>query len=188
MASCIYCGAPLESSAIQCPYCGQTILREQRPSAARMLTQQLEQIEACRPIKQSKGLFSQALSGYFPSDIDKREISLIQNCIIPNTKEDILEFATLASSNIRPEVFGIIGGTPVGSPQRMLSDAWTALLEQAYQKATVVLNGLPELYDIEQRYVKKTKAVRKKKRQLPIVFAAYFGFIFLIIILTLLLF
>lgn len=70
----------------------------------------------------------------------------------------------------------------------MLSDAWTALLEQAYQKATVVLNGLPELYDIEQRYVKKTKAVRKKKRQLPIVFAAYLGFIFLIIILTLLLF
>lgn len=71
----------------------------------------------------------------------------------------------------------------------MLSDAWTALFEQAYQKATVVLNGLPELYDIEQRYVKKTKAVRKEKTATSdCSLLAYLGFIFLIIILTLLLF
>ena len=187
MASCIY-NEHLSNHRLFNARIGQTILREQRPSAARMLTQQLEQIEACRPIKQSKGLFSQALSGYFPSDIDKREISLIQNCIIPNTKEDILEFATLASSNIRPEVFGIIGGTPVGSPQRMLSDAWTALFEQAYQKATVVLNGLPELYDIEQPVCEKNKGGQKEKTATSDCLCGLFGIYILIIILTLLLF
>lgn len=49
MASCIYCGAPLESSAYSMPVLWANNFTEQRPSAARMLTQQLEQIEAAAP-------------------------------------------------------------------------------------------------------------------------------------------
>ncbi len=181
MPSCVHCGAPIDPSDSQCPYCGQAILWGQRPSAAQALAKRIEQVEAGRPITQERGIFSQALTDCFPSAVDRQEISMIQSCIIPNTKKDIIEFAVLASSNIRPEVFGFLGGTPIGSPQRMISDAWVALLEQAFQKAKMLLEGTPEYYAVEQQYLSKKKEIKKKKRQflVALVILAYIVLLFI---------
>ena len=78
-------------------------------------------------------------------ETSEQKIDLIKNFYIPNTKEDIYEFFILATSNIKN------GDEDI--------DAWSAKLEQAYQKAKLSINGTIEFHELSLIY-KKTK--RKK--------------------------
>lgn len=86
-------------------------------------------------------------------DVQKKE-ELIRTFYIPNTKEDILEFFILATSNIE------VGGSDM--------KAWIAKLEQAYQKAELSLSGAPEFERLKVLY---KKALGKSK------FNKTFGFL-----------
>lgn len=77
-------------------------------------------------------------------DNPQKRDDLIRTFYIPNTKEDIYEFFILATSNIKA------GGAN--------TKAWTAKLEQAYQKAELSLNGTPEFDKLELLY-KKAQSV-----------------------------
>lgn len=84
---------------------------------------------------------------------DKKKDELIRNFYIPNTKEDIYEFFILAVSNINADDYCI--------------EAWSAKLDQAYQKAKLAFGNKAEFEQIEQMYVKakkksSTKTVNKK--------------------------
>lgn len=65
---------------------------------------------------------------------------MIRNFPIPNTKEDIIEFMILASSNI------------LGEDERDIYEAWLAKFEQAYQKALILFAGDPDIVRIQQIY------------------------------------
>ncbi len=65
---------------------------------------------------------------------------IIRNFPIPNTKEDIIEFMILASSNI------------LGEDDQDIYEAWLAKFEQAYQKAQLLFSGDPDFAKVRQIY------------------------------------
>ena len=119
---------------------------------------------------------------------DEQIVALIKNFSIPNTKEDILEFMIIASSNIDTKIYG--NNTETDSDReaasRAISDAWKSKLEQAYQKALFSFSNGLELERIEKIYNQKIKEVNKEKRkkelELPLLFGYMFGLILLIAI------
>ena len=92
------------------------------------------------------------------SSIDEQKVDLIKNYPIPNTKEDIMEFIFLASSNIDMKVYGMDGAR--NQAQRELSDAWVAKFDQAYQKASIILaSDSLETVRLHELYRKKKKQI-----------------------------
>lgn len=81
-------------------------------------------------------------------ETSEQKIDLIKNFYIPNTKEDIYEFFILATSNIEN------GDDDI--------EAWSAKLEQAYQKAKLSFKGTSEFQELSTIY-KKTKKKKKFK-------------------------
>ena len=76
---------------------------------------------------------------------EKRMIELIRNFPIPNTKEDILEFMILASSNFDVKYY------QKHLDEEDSSDAWLAKIEQCYKKAKTTLNA-HDLQKVEEIY------------------------------------
>ena len=68
-----------------------------------------------------------------------------------NTKEDILEFLILASSNIK-------------QVDERLAQAWSAKLDQIYQKASLTFASDPAFSEIEEKYAKATKQLQANKK------------------------
>ena len=80
--------------------------------------------------------------------VDDKE-RLIRNFYIPNTREDIIEFLILASSNIETNSDCV--------------DAWAAKLEQVYQKAKLTFGDSAEFEYVETMYNKTTAKLHMKK-------------------------
>ena len=91
---------------------------------------------------------------------EEQKIDLIRNFYIPNTKEDIYEFFILAISNINADDYCI--------------EAWSAKLDQAYQKAKLAFGDTQNFNQFEQMYAKakkksSAKTVNKKIRKSGII-------------------
>ena len=89
---------------------------------------------------------------------------MIRSFSIPNTKEDILEFMILAASNIDLKLYGEEDRAGINSPQRLISDAWLAKFEQAYEKARFSFSGYPDFVNIKEIYEKKMIRLEEEKR------------------------
>lgn len=130
---CPSCGAVIASFVKNCPECGYEL-------------RGVGGVESIRDFARN----------YANAKTNSQKIDLIRTFAIPNTKEDIVEFAILASSNIDTESYtrGNVVMTN-GVSQLDVSEAWMAKFEQAYQKARIVLAGTPELEKIEKLYEDK---------------------------------
>lgn len=98
---------------------------------------------------------------------DKQKVELIRNYPIPNTKEDLIEFIILAlsNSNITLDEYGYEIAT---QSERALSAAWTAKLDQAMDKARLLLDEkelgrLYGLYKDNRGKIDSRKAEGKRK-------------------------
>lgn len=114
---CPNCGETLSAFVSVCPTCGYEIRGK---SAA-----------------DSVQTFYRDLNGVQTTEQKDR---MIRNFPVPNTKEDIIEFMILASSNI------------LGEDERDIYEAWLAKFEQTYQKALILFSGDPDLSRIQQIY------------------------------------
>ena len=74
------------------------------------------------------------------------KIDLISSFPIPNTKEDILEFMFLASSNFDSYYY------LTHLNEEDCSDAWLSKIKQCYQKARLVFGNDPEFEQVEKIY------------------------------------
>ncbi|WP_051656486.1 zinc ribbon domain-containing protein [Butyrivibrio sp. AE3004] len=138
---CPNCGATLSSFVKSCPECGY----ELRGAASANSVQE----------------FSKS---YASATNNSKKIDLIRTFVIPNTREDILEFAILASSNIDAGSY-TRGATVVsgGVSQQEVSEAWMAKFEQAQQKANILLTDDPYLEKINKLYSDKKKELSNAK-------------------------
>lgn len=182
---CPNCGEILESFTVNCPSCGYELRGANSTSSVQTLAMKLEQIESKRPPKKLRSVFSTAFSGGQLTYIDEQKVDLIKNFSIPNTKEDVLEFIILASSNIDVKLYGMeyhssqIQGKIVAS-QKAVSEAWLAKLEQAYQKAQLLFGGAQEFVNIQALYERKIKEIKRKKMQYPLFIIGIIGSILFI--------
>lgn len=140
---CPNCGAGLSSFVKNCPECGYELRG----------TDGVESV-------------SDFARRYASATTNDKKVDLIRTFVIPNTKEDILEFAILASSNIDTTAYTkdhiIVSG---GVSQQDVTEAWMAKFEQAYQKATILLSDTPDFSKIEKIYTEKKNALLSSRKK-----------------------
>lgn len=159
---CPNCGDILDAYESVCKACGYEQRGSKATSSVHELAVRLQKIEETRLTNSNNSGFGFNRG----SEIDQQKISLIRSFVIPNTKEDILEFAVLAASNVDASAYddsyGILSTLQNGR-RKAVSDAWLAKLKQAYQKAKLVFIGDPRISEIESLYENTNKAIKRVK-------------------------
>ena len=159
---CPNCGDILDAYESVCKACGYEQRGSKATSSVHELAVRLQKIEEARLTSKNNSRFSFGQS----SEIDQQKINLIRSFVIPNTKEDILEFAVLAASNVDASAYddsyGILSTLQNGR-RKAVSDAWLAKLKQAYQKAKLVFDGDSRISEIESLYENTNKAIKRVK-------------------------
>lgn len=91
---CPRCGASIQSMQLTCPECGYEFNNKQSNSSAQKLMEKLESFN-----DETDNLKSLMLG----SSVEEKKAQVIQMFPIPNTKEDLIEFATFCLGNIKGE-------------------------------------------------------------------------------------
>lgn len=174
---CPNCGDILDAYESVCKTCGYERRGARATSSVKELAQKLEAIEAQRPAKKVRSIFSQAFTQGHISKTDEQKINLIQSFPIPNAKEDIMEFAVMAISNVDPDVFSTMSmSNPYNNaPKQAISNAWLSKFEQAYQKGRLMFGDSPELENMHMLYRAKKKSIMIKKNAIWIAYGIIFG-------------
>lgn len=123
---CPNCGEVLKSFTATCPACGHEFRGARVSQSVHEFALKLEQAKT-----------------------NEQKITLIRNFPIPNTKEDVIEFMMLASTNI------------YGEMPKPLYDAWRVKVEQSYQKAILLFQNDANFSKIQTLYDETTKKVKK---------------------------
>lgn len=146
---CPACGEIVDKNAVICPSCGYGI-RDVADGSIALLSQKLDLIESKRPQKRKKD------ENDTISATDERKISLIRSWPIPNSKDDLIEFAAMASGNcIAPPKLGI----DRIAAEDALAEAWHSKFDQAYAKAEHLFGDSDEfalLMDLKADIRKRT--------------------------------
>jgi len=189
---CSNCGNPLKSFEATCSTCGHELRGAKALSAVSELASKIETVSASatyldtRPAEttdKQKGFFRSMLdeeaAERAASQIEKQKINLIKSFPVPNTKEDILEFAFLASSNVDTSSFGRFFGE---GKEEELSLAWFSKFKHVYAKAEKMFGTeddflqIKQLYEDCQREINKQKTIFYLKIIIPIVlFVGFFA-------------
>ena len=150
---CPACGEIVDKNAVICPSCGFGI-RDVADGSIALLSQKLDLIESRRPQKRKKD------ENDTISATDERKISLIRSWPIPNSKDDLIEFAAMASGNCiaSPKL-----GNDRIAAEDALADAWRSKFDQAYAKAEHLFGDSDEfalLMDLKTDIQKRTVVSR----------------------------
>lgn len=176
MAFCINCGQELADGAKFCANCGISVganQSEKNGQRKSIYEGEVHKCPNCGEILESfitncpscgyelRGTQGSSITLEFANKLmattdEKQLVNLIRGFSIPNTREDVLEFFILASSNYDYYV-----------DHQDVSKAWLAKLEQCHQKAKILLINEPEYSEIEKLYTEiHTKLKKARKRQL----------------------
>ncbi|MBE6751541.1 MAG: zinc ribbon domain-containing protein [Ruminococcaceae bacterium] len=177
---CPNCGEVLNSFVSLCPTCHFELRDASVTSSVRELSLKLEQI-GCEKNYTNRALnpLKTLSRGFVVNKTSDQQVNLIRSFSIPNTKEDIIEFMILASSNIDIKLYGFGDRGVLTASQREISDAWLAKFEQSYEKAKLVLSG-EDLQTIHNIYEKTQRKLKLEKLKVPLSVILPFAFVLLI--------
>lgn len=178
---CPSCGETINAFTTECPTCGYELRGTNVASSVRELSLKLEQIGYMNTNTKKISLNPfKGVTKDSSNTANDQKVSLIRSFSIPNTKEDIIEFMILASSNIDMKLYGLHDQGVLTADQRELSDAWLAKFEQAYQKAKLMLKG-DDFQNIQELYNQTHKKLRFEKLKKPLTIVGPFLFLILIV-------
>lgn len=140
IVKCPSCGAEVNSFTAFCPSCGH----ELRGSRSSRSLQEFYSLINC----------AQTIS---------EKASIIRNFPVPNTREDVLEYSILASSNL------------IQQDQDSLFDAWVTKFEQCIQKSRLLCHSPEDLAEFEKIHSQTQKIIRKRKLSRLLKSAKRFG-------------
>lgn len=173
---CPNCGEVLKSFEITCPACGYELRGAKTSSAVKEFALKLESIESKRENEKHKGLFSAAYALQHISKTDEQKISLIKSFSVPNTKEDMLEFMILATSNMNMKAYDS-SNTTISKSEKEINAAWFSKAQQVYEKAKLGGTSDGVFHEIESLYDRCNEQIRKSKRKAIIKWCLMFGWI-----------
>ena len=171
---CSMCGTRLDAGARFCSGCGAQVGVSAQPIPAvpaaapgKTLTRQQEfagVVVKCPTGPLESLVYTSAKRAQDEKEIIKKKITLIGSFPIPNTIEEIAEFAILAAGNINVSLSKMTMGNKFDrwgvtdtADARGLSDAWVGKLQQAYQKAEMFFSDKPAFNRIRDVYESKMR-------------------------------
>lgn len=177
---CPNCGDLIDSFHAICPTCGYEIRNAKSSSVVREFAEKLELISSQKmpPFEEKRSIMkkmigrdfkdkdeaAEALS-QFEKQKNEEKASLIINFSVPNTKEDIMEFMILASSNI-----DLKKGT-----DDIVTKAWISKLDQVYKRAEISLRKNSDFVQIKNIYESKKTEIKKQKTRGIVIGISLFG-------------
>lgn len=159
---CPACGAMIKSFTAICPECGFEFQNVGTNQGIERLFQMLNDIEARAKDESAPksigGAYAQmlgkSLNFYSGGDkITRQKVAVIQNFPVPNTKNDILEFLTLAVPQTKSTLFERNNDPN----KRALVNAWKSKCEQIIMKAKFALKDDKETIEEIKFYAKELK-------------------------------
>lgn len=159
---CPNCGEILKAFELNCPACGYELRGTKVSGAVKEFALKLEAIESRREYEKPRGLFAAAEAQQRISKTDEQKISLIRSFSIPNSKEDMLEFMILATSNMNMSTYDSTN-TYISKSEKEINAAWFSKVQQVYEKAKrsystdSIFLEIDALYDGCIEKIKKTK-------------------------------
>ena len=135
---CPNCGEVLKAFEINCPACGHELRGTKASSAVKEFALKLEAIESRRKYEKPRGLFAAAEAQQQVSKTDEQKISLIKSFSVPNSKEDMLEFMILATSNMNMRTYDS-ANTNVSKSEKEINAAWLSKVQQDVYKRQVLV-------------------------------------------------
>ena len=141
---CPSCGAMVESFKTSCGYCGHAFTNVDANSSIERLFKMLNEAEDMRimekqsdnPFSAIGGVFSESLSNIRgPGKVDRKKMEIISNFPIPTTREDMLEFLSLALPRAQKKGNFITAQNPENKVHNSFVNVWHAKCEQIIMKA-----------------------------------------------------
>lgn len=176
---CPNCGETINSFVSNCPSCGFEFRNTKASSAVKEFSDKIEQ------------LLTQSNASKKKSHVEAQILEQIRNFTVPNTKEDVLEFMILASSNINLSAASASNFSDAGAnndeewnAMKARNDAWLSKVEQVYQKAKITFGNDSNFHKIQEIYLRTVTSLKdaqkkRKKRELIIVSCVVGGMLLL---------
>ena len=154
---CPNCGEILPSFVRACPACGLELRGVRATGAVKEFALKLEAIE-------SRRRFQRIDSNSEISTTDEQKINLIKSFSVPNSKEDILEFMILATSNVNMRTYDHFNNNPSKS-EEAINDAWLSKIKQVYEKAKNSYGNEDDFAQIRSLYENCSSDINKAKKK-----------------------
>lgn len=158
---CPNCGQPLDGISATCPLCGYELQNIGTASAVNNLTKEINKLNQKR---YSVGnAIASKLSGGYENPTDEKIASLIQNFVVPNSKEDIVEFMILAAGNMDAKF--LAGKQKVSDVADIVITAWANKFEQVFEKAKISFGQDKDFLKIADIYNRKKQEIEELKKR-----------------------
>lgn len=138
---CPACGAIVASFMTKCSDCSHDFNNLQANVSIQKLFEMLNEVESNRKIKEDSGIFgslskkiSETYGGTY-DELSKRKVEIIKNFPIPTTKNDILEFLSMAYPNAKKTGSFWNHNEPEVKAHNEMVPVWKNKCEQIIMKA-----------------------------------------------------
>lgn len=158
---CPKCGQELNAFEVVCPLCGYELKNAKTVDSISELTKQINRLNQKR--NTVTDAIAAKLSGSNEKPTDEKIASLINNFVVPNTKEDIIEFMILASGYMDAKF--LAGKNKVSDIADVIIRAWSSKFEQTFQKAKISFEMDADFSKIEGIYYKKMQEIEEAKKR-----------------------
>jgi hypothetical protein len=154
MKKCPSCGAPVQSFNSKCPDCGHEFRNIEAVSSIKSLHAELQKGEVEERNKERS--WAEKLDGELAvaKSIANRQKSIIASFPVPNTKEDLLEFLSVASGEASKKIGFFIASA---HPDVVLKNAWRSKCEQIIYKSRLTFKDDKKSLEEIEMYAKQLK-------------------------------
>ena len=158
---CPACGAIVSSFVAKCPDCNYEFTNIEANLSFTKLMNMLEEVETQRKEDSVLGNFAKSILGkqigLSLDAINNRKKLIIKNYPIPTTKEDILEFLSMAIPNAKKQGNFFTRNNLEYALHNEFVPVWKSKCEQIMIKAKLSLKDDPEVIEMINRYAEELK-------------------------------
>jgi hypothetical protein len=154
LKKCPSCGAPVSSFNTICSDCGHEFRNTQAASSIQKLYDEIQKIEESERSRERS--WAQKIDGDMgiQKSIAARQASAISAFPVPNTREDLLEFLSIASSEAKKKLSLFIMNA---HPDAILKQVWQTKCEQVITKARLSMKDDKRTLEEVESYAKQLK-------------------------------
>jgi len=167
---CPQCKADVPSFTTKCEFCDHEFRNIEAVSSVNIFFERIEQLESKRSNDTMGGMLGglgKMMSGnhLVADSIAKQKAELVKSFPVPNSKEDILEFLSIATPRAKQSnksVFGkVFSGKGVDASVELVNDAFKEKCEQIIMKAGFSFKNDPKTMEEIRYYAKELKIKMK---------------------------